>query len=178
MAEAWRAVVGYEGKYEVSNHGRVRSLNFNKKKGKTQVRRLRKNNRDGYFYVDLWSNNKRKVFKVARLNAIAFIPNPLNLPQVDHINRDRADDRTENLRWSDGTQQNYNQKRRRDNTSGIRGISWDARDNLWVAQLKHKDEIYNRSFRDVQGAIDYLRGVRDMLGIGDIYHNEELDEMP
>lgn len=79
--------------YEVSNLGKVRNI----KTGK-----ILKNNvdKDGYFYVGLYQDKKKYRRNIHRLVALVFIPNPDNLPIVDHINQDRQDNRVENLRWT------------------------------------------------------------------------------
>lgn len=97
MSEIWKDIEGYEGKYQVSNLGRVKSLNY-KRTGKERVIRLNFNN-GGYLLVDLWKNGKGKKYTIHRLVAQAFISNPCNKPCVDHINTIQTDNRVENLRW-------------------------------------------------------------------------------
>lgn len=103
--EEWRPINGYEGWYEVSNCGRVRSLDrtiaykdghVHEYKG-----RLLKSgtDRDGYLLVSLHKNGKVKAGKVHRLVAQAFIPNPDKLPQVNHKNENKQDNRVSNLEW-------------------------------------------------------------------------------
>lgn len=102
--EEWRDIKGYEG-YQVSNLGNVRSLdrwitykNGGKRfwKGKT----LKPNLIQGYLYVFLYKKEaKPKIFRIHRLVAEAFIPNPDNLPQVNHINERKTDNRVENLEY-------------------------------------------------------------------------------
>ena len=103
--EEWKAIRGYEGIYEVSNFGNVRSLprykrgNFDSKvfiEGKT-IKQV-KNNR-GYYIVQLSKNNKVKNFSVHRLVAEAFIPNPNNFPQVNHKDEDKSNNIVSNLEW-------------------------------------------------------------------------------
>ena len=94
MEENWKAVIGYEGLYEVSNLGRIRSLYY----GRTRVLKTYKGNRD-YLIVSLSKDGKQKTYTVHRLVANAFIPNPENKPEIDHINTITTDNRVENLRY-------------------------------------------------------------------------------
>lgn len=98
--EEWRDVVGYEGLYMVSSWGRVKSLNY-RRTGKEGLISIH-NDKDNYEIVRLYKNGKHKTKKVHRLVAEAFIPNPDNLPQVNHIIDDfehRSDNRVDNLEW-------------------------------------------------------------------------------
>ena len=96
MEEIWKPVVGFEGRYVVSNIGNVKSLNYNKT-GK--IKQLHTYFHIGYEWVGLSKNGFKKQYAIHRLVAEAFIPNPYNKPQVDHINTIRHDNRVENLRW-------------------------------------------------------------------------------
>lgn len=105
MIEEWRPVVGWEDRYEVSSHGRVRSfpVEIEMYNGGRYVRpsRLMATHvaLQGYLHVTLSRNNERKTCKVHRLMAEAFIPNPEGLPWVRHLD-DRPDHLSlDNLAW-------------------------------------------------------------------------------
>ena len=98
MQEIWKDIKGYEGLYQVSSLGRIKSLG-NKFSKKTKLRKL-KNSTAGYHEIQLNKNGIKKMFCVHRLVAEAFIPNPEKKPQVNHKNCNRKDNRIENLEWS------------------------------------------------------------------------------
>ena len=104
MNEEWRPVVGYEGLYEVSSYGRVRSLDKYDSMNRFLRGRILRLFTDGlgYLRAQLYSNSKRKSFLVHRLVAQAFIPNPDNLPQVNHRDENPSNDNVDNLEWCDG----------------------------------------------------------------------------
>ena len=99
--EIWKDIEGYEGIYQVSNMGRVRSLTrkvWNYTKPGRILRPGAKEN--GYLHVALSNGSKKeKHAHVHRLVAAAFIPNPDNLPEVNHKNYDKTDNRIDNLEW-------------------------------------------------------------------------------
>ena len=93
MKEIWKDIKNYEGIYQISNLGRVKS--FKNKKPKI----IKHGSWEGYPVVQLSNHNERHTFQIHRLVAEAFIPNPNNYPQVNHINENRTDYRIENLEW-------------------------------------------------------------------------------
>ena len=99
MNEIWKDIEGYEGLYQISNLGRVKSLGNNKTR-KEKILKSSKNT-NGYLLVNLHKEGKQKHYYIHRLVVIAFIPNPDNLSQVNHINEDKTDNRVENLEWCD-----------------------------------------------------------------------------
>jgi hypothetical protein len=117
--EKWKAIEGYEGLYEVSNTGLVKSIDRMLPAGK-HVSRIYKGNikalltlkRSGHKYLILWKHNKMKNLYVHRLVAQAFLPNPNNLPNVCHWDSDPSNNSVENLYW--GTQSDNLQQMVRD----------------------------------------------------------------
>lgn len=105
-AEVWADIKGFEGLYQVSSLGRVKSLTRaarcgHKGKGfkKVPERILKEGNYLGYSKVYLRKEGKQFNFRVHRLVAEVFIPNPLNKPQVNHIDEDSSNNKVENLEW-------------------------------------------------------------------------------
>ena len=96
MEEIWCPIKGYEGLYEVSDKGRVRSLKF----GKERILKPGKHP-NGYFKVELCKNRERKQCFVHRLVSQTFIPNPDNLPEVNHKDEDKTNNSVINLEWCD-----------------------------------------------------------------------------
>lgn len=96
MIEVWKPVTNYEGLYEISNLGRIRSLHNYKRNGNNiLVPRIKR----GYFTVGLRKNGIRKWFLLHRLVALAFIPNPNNYPCVNHKDENKLNNNVENLEW-------------------------------------------------------------------------------
>ena len=123
--EEWRDVVGYEGLYQVSSEGHVKSLERKVPKGygeRTVKERILKPviDRYGYLFVVLCAGGKRKMFLVHRLVCTAFHENPGNKPQVNHVNEDKTDNRACNLEWCTRTE-NMNHGSR--NTRAAKALS-------------------------------------------------------
>jgi len=105
MEEIWKDIKGYEGYYQISNMGNVKSLEHTvtKSNGVVQIRKERIMNKrestDGYYIAKLNMNNHSKSIAIHRLVAQHFIPNPDNLPEVNHIDTNRKNNRVDNLEW-------------------------------------------------------------------------------
>ena len=97
--EEWRDIEGYSGLYQVSNLGRVKSLNY-RRTGKEGILKEAKR-RDGYLDLCLCKNKKNKQYLTHRLVAMAFIENPNNYPMVNHKNEIKTDNRASNLEYCD-----------------------------------------------------------------------------
>lgn len=105
IEEIWKDIKGYEGLYQVSNIGRVKSLKRHRRgSGKELVCvnekiKALQDNGHGYMTTTLYQNNKGQVVYIHRLVAVAFISNPNNLPCVNHINEDKSNNSASNLEW-------------------------------------------------------------------------------
>lgn len=101
MTEIWRDIVGYEGLYQVSNLGRVKSLDKYDNKGRFHAERIKSqvNNGKGYLIVNLKHNGKQRMRTVHRLVAEAFIANPNNYEDVNHIDGNKENNQVDNLEF-------------------------------------------------------------------------------
>lgn len=103
--EIWKDIAGYEGKYQVSNLGRVRSLQYHNTKGIRRIGYLKTAvDNKGYLRCALSKNNKLTTFKVHRLVASAFISNEENLPQINHKDGNKLNNHVKNLEWCNNSQ--------------------------------------------------------------------------
>ena len=102
MKEVWKDIAEFEGLYQVSNLGNIKSLRFgchNSKRGKsTKLLKATKTN-VGYYKVQLYNNGYSKIMYVHRLVAEAFVPNTYNKPQVNHIDGNKSNNIFTNLEW-------------------------------------------------------------------------------
>lgn len=90
MREQWKNIEGYN--YQVSSKGRIRN------KGTKAIKKTFINER-GYIVVSLYKEKRLKTFRLHRLVAKAFIPNPQNLPEINHIDEDKTNNHITNLEW-------------------------------------------------------------------------------
>lgn len=103
MKEQWKPIKNYEGLYEVSNYGNIKSVK------KNIVKTFRRDN-SGYPRTNLSKNGKPTTVYIHRIVAETFIPNPDGKPTVDHIDRNVDNNHVDNLRWADLYDQRANQQ--------------------------------------------------------------------
>ena len=125
--------------YLIYNNGKVFS-----KKSKRFLKDVIKKN--GYKQISLFRNGQKKSFLVHRLVGIYYLSNPENKPTIDHINRNKSDNRIENLRWATKYEQEENKGNQNNNTSGHKGISYCKTYKKWKYQKRGKYKI-QRSFK-------------------------------
>jgi len=154
--EEWKSIIDYDN-YEISNFGNVRNIKTNQLLTPTI-------NNNGYYRINLWKNNKYKTYLIHRLLAIEFIPNPNNYSLIDHIDRNPLNNKLDNLRWANLSQNNYNRKYN-NLTSKYRGVYWDKRKNKWGARISinRKSIFLGRYETEEEGALAYNNMV--------IFHN-------
>ena len=152
MIEIWKDVIGYEGLYQVSNLGRVKSLAkiAKNKYGEFMLKdRIMKTHikLDGYRSVTFVKNGKVKLHSVHRLVAKAFVPNPNNYHEVNHIDEDKTNSRFDNLEWCNRLYNvNYG--------TGIeRRIESRRKNNLKILQLDETGTII-KEWNDLNEIID------------------------
>ena len=103
----WKDIIGYENEYQINQFGEIRTLKDSPKLKKYNVLKPQINKRNGYVYQMLYKNGKEKLLRVHRLVAMAFLPNPNNLPQVNHKDGNKQNNSVDNLEWCE---QSYNMK--------------------------------------------------------------------
>ena len=124
--EEFRKIANYE--YSVSKLGNVRNDMTNKML-KPGI------NSHGYYYVILFKNGKMKNMRVHRLVIIAFIANPDSKPCIDHIDNSKINNNINNLRWVTHTENSRNRKMNCDNSSNVKGVSFNKKSQKWQAQI-------------------------------------------
>ena len=136
MKEIWKDIKDYEGIYQVSNLGRVKSLNRVTSIGrKLSGRELKQTKtRGGYFKVFLSKKSKVKQFDVHRLVALTFIPKELHNEVVDHINGVKTNNKLDNLQFI--TQRYNTSKDKKGGTSEYVGVTMSKASKKWKTTIK------------------------------------------
>lgn len=156
--EEWRDIPGYEGLYQVSNLGRVKSLKRPNRHGTFTYKQviLKQRIKRGYYVVYLYKDKEVSNFLVSRLVATAFIPNPDNKPFVDHIDTNKSNNKVNNLRWVTASE-NMNNPLTRDNLS--KSLRNNVKLSRKVVQLTLNDEIVAvyPSAKEVQRSTEFAQ---------------------
>jgi len=132
MKEIWKDVKGYEGRYRVSNLGRVISLITENRKTSIFLKLSLKTT--GYYQVTLTKNKIQKTYLVHSLVVNAFILNPENKPHVNHIDKNKRNNNTNNLEFV-SVRENTSHGNLGRGTSKYIGVSWYKRYKKWVAKI-------------------------------------------
>ena len=126
--EFFLPINNYEN-YSISNFGIIKNNKTN---------RIMKpcNNNHGYKLINLSKNGKCKTFKIHRLVGNAFLENPENKPFIDHIDENKANNNVKNLRWATQKENQYNQGKQINNTSGFKGVCFHKHKNKYQVIIK------------------------------------------
>ena len=112
--------------------------------------------KDGYRVIKLRKDGKPKMFKLHRLIAIHYIPNPENKPLIDHKNRNTSDNRIENLRWATMSENCQNRIVNRNNkTTGIKNISYH--NNRYIYNKMFNRVKCQKKFKTLEEAVNYKK---------------------
>lgn len=187
LIKEWRNVVGYESLYKVSNYGEIKAkrrviyafidgerqpISVSKEKQLSLV-----NHGNGYLYVTLVDElGKRKNHYIHRLVAEAFLPNPGNLPQVNHIDYDRKNNKVTNLEWCTAIENARHSSCNHpathnicDSNTGYKYI-YKRNDNYsgkkYRVGLKIKGKRVEKTFKTLQEAVEYRNTVAKEMEIG------------
>jgi len=180
--EIWKDMVGLEGRYQVSNQGRVRSIVTNHGKYQELIKTTRiRSAKCNYLYVQLSVKDKVHHEAVHRAVAKVFVPNPDNKPMVNHIDGVKLNNNASNLEWvtcsenhkhayasglhtSDGTVTGM----KLGCSSKFHNVSWDNERNKWLAAPKiNGKQSFNRRFDSEIEAAKYVDRILSLHGITD-----------
>lgn len=173
--EEWKDIEGYEGLYEISSLGRVRSLNYNHNPGEIRVLKPH----DGrYLRIELHKNGIRKWFSIHRLVAMAFLPNTENYPCVNHKDENPHNNCLDNLEWctisyntsyGNGPKKAWNSRRKNDPTSQwiLKSLETKQKNNANNKEKpviqKTKDNIIINVFKSASCAANYNDSFRKQI---------------
>lgn len=139
--EIWKNIKGYEGLYQVSNLGEIKSFKLNKE------RILKKmETHKGYICVDLSFKGKKRRVPVHRIVAEAFIPNPENKKQVDHIDENKLNNKTSNIRWLTNRENVSEYRSKRGNK--VVGVHYSKKQKKFISQIYISGVTYSLGMFD------------------------------
>ena len=144
-------IIGYEGKYKIYEDGRIWSY-------KREIFMKPYPDKYGYYKLVLTKDKKEKTFRLHRLLALNFIPNPLNLPQVDHIDRNRQNNDLSNLRWVTQEVNMENTGMHKDNKLGEKHIR-QTKDGGYRVTIIRKGIRKEKWVKTLEDGIDYRDSV-------------------
>lgn len=136
--EIWKDIVGYEGLYQISNLGRVKNLRH----GKERIMRACVNG-SGYYQLSLVKNEVKKNYRIGRLLAQTFIPNPENKPCINHKDLNKINDLISNLEWNTYSE---NTKHARNNDAGWKKREYEIRECEYCHQMFIANKVYARKY--------------------------------
>ncbi len=185
--EIWKEIPNFEGYYEASNKGKIRSMQRsvpNSEKGNrlSKAKEIAQNptTRSNYLYVQLWKHNKVHRMSVHRMVALTFIPNPINKPEVNHIDGNKINNLVDNLEWvtssenkrhalKTGLRKNDAHVEKQIGTkynavSKYHNVTYDKSRNQWKASIKAEGKmLFQKRFKYEDDAAKYINKMIDEL---------------
>jgi len=155
--EEWRKIEDYP-EYQVSNTGNVKSFKRDKIEGKIMKQTT---NKEGYLYLSLCKDEKKKKLKVHRLVALAFLDNPDGYDIVDHIDRNRTNNHLSNLRWVNGSMNNFNKGKQKNNKAGYKNIDTEIKHGNEYWRIQIQSFKIQKSFRKTKYTLDQVVAERN-----------------
>jgi len=158
--EIYKDVNGYEGLYQVSNLGRVKSFYS----GKERILKPGKHTR-GYLLIILRKNKKPKPYRISRLVASTFIGD-LDNKVVDHIDHDVTNNRVDNLRICSQAQNTYNRIKRKNTSSKFKGVYWYKSRRRWRGIIGFNSKAMHIGYynTELEGAKAYDKKALELYG--------------
>lgn len=155
----YKEIKGYENLYLISNTGVVYSL--------IKGRELAPYTDNGYYRVCLYKNRIGKKTRIHILVAGAFIENPENKKEVDHIDRDRKNNNVTNLRWVSCAENSQNRGMRSNNITGVTGISEMCPNNgknlYYMAKITANKKVFQKTFPRTEDGLQKATEWRDLM---------------
>ena len=168
MTEIWKSIPGFEGYYEVSNLGRVKSLDRKmiSQKGTLflkpgRIRKLVPNYATGYLTVILCGKNMKKTMPVHRLVALAFLENPQHCECVNHKNEDKHDNMVDNLEWCSKAYNNAYGKRKKASYKPVVGKNIKTGKELVFPNARIASKVTGANYKNISAC---CRGLRVSAG--------------
>lgn len=162
MQEIWKPLIRFNSFYEVSNYGNIKSVRRykNNNGGKVLVNELilkQQITKKGYKSIRILFERKKYSLVVHRLVAKAFIPNPNNLPQVNHKDEVKTNNNVENLEWCNNRYNSHYSKINLNSTSKYIGIHFVKKYNKWCSQIHIEGITYTLGFfkEEIYAKLEY-----------------------
>ena len=154
-------ITGYEGLYSINLEGQVWS--------DRRSHYLKPSNHKGYLKVSLYKDGCSAAYGIHRLLGLQFLPNPSNLPEVDHMNTNNSDNRLSNLRWATCSTNSKNQSLSKANKLGVQGVRWLPKSQRFQAMWNEDGKLRSKCFKTLEEAAA-LRNLKVAL----LYNRPEL----
>ena len=148
--EIWVDINGYDGNYKISQYGNLKSFKYS-----TSGNMMNGSTTQGYTVVAFTKNGIQKRYKCHRLVGEYFIPNPLKLTIIDHIDNNHLNNVISNLRWVNNNQNMFNSKIPSNNTSGYKGVYYDNTTKKWKATWREQGHKKEKTLNTKDEAIAY-----------------------